>query len=565
MPVLLFLTGPRAGLRHPVDGEVTLGRSPSCQVTLDDRKVSRKHARLAVRGDGAWLGDLGSRNGTVVNGQVIREEVLLGPGDRIQIGETTVLFDPPFSASLTDGVPGELRSTPAEEVLPRAGSVAAAYELGAALMEASSDAMVLRLAAEHVVRGMNAECAAAMLGGALGPLTAAVVGADGVEVPRVMATAALERGEVSRASGCLVAPICASGGGAFGLLMAVRPEAFLALDEGTMAALGRLAGEALASRLANSSEEGPVVLVGASRQFKRSLDQARRLAAGDGNAYLFGEAGVGKSLTAKFVHQRSRRTSGAWVVVDCRRAPEEAEADLFGTPSGPATAPRSSALLRADGGTLLLTHVQFLSRRTADRLADFVTRKVAPRRHGGEGPVDVRVLATGRSSAHAGLPHRGLSPGLVEVLGGREVQVLSLSARRSDVGLLFDHFAQEFGRARRAEPVTLSPDAKKALVDYDWPCNISELRGVAERLTALYPGEEIPASKLPPEVLAGAVGRISTLGERVSRLEQDAVIEALRLARGKKVRAAALLGISRPTLDKKISDYALVVRKRSRR
>ena len=101
------------------------------------------------------------------------------------------------------------------------------------------------------------------------------------------------------------------------------------------------------------------------------------------------------------------------------------------------------------------------------------------------------------------------------------------------------------------------------LVDYGWPGNVEELKGIAERLALLYSGSEVPALKLPPEVQEGGIAPVPrTLAQMISRLERDAISEALREARGKKIKAAALLGISRPTLDKKIEDYQLVVEKR---
>jgi DNA-binding NtrC family response regulator len=72
----------------------------------------------------------------------------------------------------------------------------------------------------------------------------------------------------------------------------------------------------------------------------------------------------------------------------------------------------------------------------------------------------------------------------------------------------------------------------------------------------------VSALKLPPEIQEGPLTERKTLAEQISRLERDAISEALREARGKKIKAAAILGISRPTLDKKIEDFQLVVEKK---
>lgn len=91
---------------------------------------------------------------------------------------------------------------------------------------------------------------------------------------------------------------------------------------------------------------------------------------------------------------------------------------------------------------------------------------------------------------------------------------------------------------------------------------MGELRGVAERLTLLYAGAEVSALKLPPEIQEGPQTERQSLAQRITRLERVAISEALREAKGKKIRAAAILGISRPTLDKKIEEFSLVVEKR---
>jgi DNA-binding NtrC family response regulator len=100
------------------------------------------------------------------------------------------------------------------------------------------------------------------------------------------------------------------------------------------------------------------------------------------------------------------------------------------------------------------------------------------------------------------------------------------------------------------------------MVDYTWPHNVRELRLVSERLALLYPEALVHALRLPPELQEGGVSaEPKNLQELVARLERDAIAEALRQAGGKKIRAAEMLGISRPTLDKKIQDYALNVAK----
>ncbi len=564
MPALLMITGPSAGLRYELNVEATLGRSPSCEIPLEDSKVSRRHAKIVLSAGQARITDLGSRNGTVVNGEKIEAEAVLLPGDRLQVGDSTILYEPASKASLGDREsPDEVASFPVEELLPAVGAEAALYSSGIGLLSATSEAMVLRRAAEELARGVSAEKTAALLGGSEGLLTAAVVGAPAVEVPRSLARAALERRETGRAGGVLCAPLAASGGVPFGILYAERPEPFTAEDQKIAAGLGRLAGEAFASVRARADRDRPpVLLAGGSRQFRKSLEQARRAAAGAEPVVLHGEPGVGKALTARYIHSRSGRALGPLVEVDCRQPNLTVDDELFGRPSGPGLPPLSSALLRADAGTLVLIHVELLSRSSARRLAGLISGTLAPARQGGEEPVDLRVIATLCEPVQLLVGKGELEQGLGKALAGSEIELLPLRERRGDVSVLFDLFTAQVARPLRREPPTLSVEARRLLAEYGWPGNVKELRLTAERLALLYAGSEVPAQRLPPEVHEGELGsKTKTLQERIAKLEREAIAEALREAKGKKIRAAALLGISRPTLDKKIEDYQLTVEK----
>lgn len=563
MPALLLLTGPSAGLRIEVKEEAVVGRSPSCQIALEDAKVSRRHARIRVEEGQTRISDLGSRNGTVVNGERVEGEAILLPGDRVQVGDTTILYQPPVKASLAERDVGEAQSFPLEEVLPGVGPEAALYSAGVALLSATSEAVVLRRAAEELGRAMNAERAAALLGGMEGLLTAAVVGAKAVEVPRSLMQAALERKQTGRAGRVLCAPLTAYGGMPFGVLHAERPEPFGPNEHRLAAILGRLAGEALAEVRARAERERPrISLLGSSQKFRQTVEQARRAAAGSEPVVLWGEAGSGKLLLARYIHSRSSRALGPLVEVDCRRSALAVEEELFGRQSGPGVPPLTSALIRADGGTLVVRHVEVLPRHAAERLAQLLAQRVAPAGQGREDPVGVRVIATSSSAVHLLATQEKLDRELAQLLSGSEIELLPLRERQADVPGLFESFAAQISQEARQEPPTLSPEAKRLLEEYHWPGNVRELRLLTERLAALYPGKEVVALKLPPEVQQGSAGSAPrTLAQMIARLERDAIAEALREAKGKKIRAAALLGISRPTLDKKIGEYQLVVEK----
>ncbi len=463
MAVLLLLTGPLAGTRHEVSGEVTLGRSPSCTISLDDAKVSRRHVRILIENGEARVSDLASRNGTVVNGEKLEGEVTLLPGDRLQVGDSTILYEPPVRAALSERDDlGAAISAPVEELLPVVGAVSGLYNAGVALLSATSEAMVLRRAAEELARGVNGDKAAALLGGTEGLLTAAVVGAANVEVPRALVRASLERTEAARLGGSVCAPLIASGGSPFGILYAERAEPFTEDDHKLIAALGRLAGEAVTALRARQDEgAATVTLVGASRPFRKTVEQARRAASNVEPVVIRGEHGTGRGLLATYIHTRSARALGPLVVVDCRRPATAVDEALFGHSSAPGVPPASSAMLKADGGTLVLRDVDTLPRNLAEKLGRLIAKKVAPARRGGEEPVDVRVIATTRQSLDVLAQRNEFENELANALNGVEIEQVPLRERRQDVLQLFEHFATLSAKPHRQEPATLTPDARR--------------------------------------------------------------------------------------------------------
>lgn len=566
MPALLLLSGPSAGRRYEVVSEVTIGRSPSCEIALQDDKASRRHAKLVLRDGRVWICDLGSFNGTAVNGERIQGEAALQPGDRVQVGQTVAVFEPPVASAPGDASGPEARHTPIEEVLPHVGTEGALYSVGTALLGATSEAMALRRLVDECVHALGVDRAAALLSTPDGLLTAAVFGASSIEVPRALVGAALEHRELGRTDSALSAPLVASGGQPFGLLYAERSEPPLTAGEGQLlAALGRLGGEACAavrSRSLADAEQLRLSLVGTSRPFRKGVELARRAASSAAPLVVSGEAGTGKALLARYVHAQSPRARGPLVTVDCRLPPSVIEEVLFGHPGASGAPPVPSALLRADGGSLLLVHVEALPRPMAERLSRLLARKVAPAPQGGEEAVDVRLLVTCESPVSLMAVRGEGVAALAEVLSGLELEVPPLRERRADVPALFEHFAAQAPRSSRKGPPLLTPEARDLLVGYAWPQNVRELRLVSERLALLYAGEPVHVLRLPPELQEGGVStEPRSLQERVARLERDAITEALRQAGGKKIRAAELLGISRPTLDKKIQEYSLTVEK----
>ncbi len=561
MTTLLAVSGPNAGMRFELVEDLIVGRSPSCQVVLaDDSQVSRRHARFVCRDAQCLVEDLGSRNGTLLNGERVVGEMALAPGDRIQIGGTALVFEAVARIALRASPEQAEASGPTEEFLPATGGARAVLQAAVALSSCASEDAALRRAAEQARELLAADVGASQLAGELGLATAAVAGAERVDIPAGLARAAFDRRQAARIGGRAAAPLWA-GGEPFGLVYAERADdPFTDADLGILAALGRLSGEAVAAARSRQPPPSGASLLGTSRTFRKVLEQVRRAAAFPGVVAFYGPAGSGKAALAQLLHSRSSRALAPLVCVDCRGRASEVDEELFGRPGRAGAPPQLSALRRADGGTLVLAGLDYLPRELGLRLARALGQRLAPLAEGGEAPTDVRVITTSRESPEQLAAQRRLEPELASMLDGQSIAVPPLSERKGDLPLQFDHFAVAAARVWGSRALRLSDEARQLLLDYSWPGNLRELRSCAGRLALLCPGEEVLPGHLPPEIVSGGLPQGGTLADQVSRLERDSIAHALRQAKGKKIRAAELLGISRPTLDKKIALYRLSVK-----
>src|SRR5690606_33348414 len=174
-----------------------------------------RHARIWLEDGHARVEDLGSSNGTLVNGNPIEGPVTLLPGDRIQAGESSLLYiaAPAAGAGVREERPRNLESLRLEEVLPSEGLAAVLLDAALQLQAATSETMVLQRLTELAERATHAETCAALVGRAGAWVASAIRGApeNGLEVPRVLLEASLDAREVARAGAEVCVPLVASG------------------------------------------------------------------------------------------------------------------------------------------------------------------------------------------------------------------------------------------------------------------------------------------------------------------------------------------------------------------
>jgi two-component system nitrogen regulation response regulator NtrX len=228
-------------------------------------------------------------------------------------------------------------------------------------------------------------------------------------------------------------------------------------------------------------ESAPIV------EIKRMLD---KVAPTESRVLITGPNGSGKELVARWIHEKSNRASGPIVEVNCAAIPSELiESELFGHKKGSftgAVADKPGKFEQADGGTLFLDEIGDMSLDAqAKVLRALQERKITRVGDTKEIKVDVRIIAATNKDLREEISNGRFREDLYHRLAVIVVRVPSLNERREDIPLLLEHFnrrtADEYGHA----PKQFSPEAIKALQDYNWTGNIRELANVVERLFIL--------------------------------------------------------------------------------
>jgi transcriptional regulator with PAS, ATPase and Fis domain len=266
-----------------------------------------------------------------------------------------------------------------------------------------------------------------------------------------------------------------------------------------------------------------------------------------------GETGTGKELVARALHAGSRRAGGPFIAVNCAAFVETLlEAELFGHEKGAFTGAdraRAGRFEQAHGGTLFLDEVGELAPGLQGKLLRVLeTREF--HRVGATKPtrVDVRIVAATNRDLRADDSFR---EDLYYRLGVVTLHCPPLRERAGDVALLARRFLDD-------KRFTAAAIGK--LEAYPWPGNVRELKNVCERCAVFAAGETIDADALPLEVRLGrASGVVEKPGEvkTLREMEKVMVARALEATGGNRTRAAKLLGITYPTLKKKIDEFGL--------
>ena len=307
-----------------------------------------------------------------------------------------------------------------------------------------------------------------------------------------------------------------------------------------------------------------------------------RLSKSSMTVLITGESGTGKELIANALHDHSPRSGRPFVALNTSAIPADLlESELFGHERGSFTGAQSQRVGRfeqANGGTLFLDEIGDMPAPLQTRLLR-VLAEGEFYRVGGQSPirVDTRVIAATHQNLEELVATGEFREDLFHRLNVIQIEAPPLRNRREDIDPLMTHYLSVAAKEMGVEPKVLTLKAQSILRDLKWPGNVRQLVNVCRRLTALAPGREIRVQDIPADLghhlatdsiqWAQHLSRWANehldtsttplLNKAVPMFEKMLIRAALAKTRGKRQRAAKLLGWGRNTLTRKIKELDL--------
>jgi len=334
----------------------------------------------------------------------------------------------------------------------------------------------------------------------------------------------------------------------------------------------------IAAVLAAVSDDNKPMVV-RDENMKAVISLADQIAASEASILITGESGVGKEVVARYVHQKSRRSSKAFISVNCAAIPDNLlESELFGHEKGAftgAVARRIGKFEEANGGTLLLDEISEMDGRLQAKLLRALQEREIDR-VGGAKPVkvDIRVLATSNRDLAQAVKDGTFREDLLYRLNVVNLRLPPLRDRPGDILALAEHFGKKYAAANGMAERPISAEARRRLVGHRWPGNVRELENAMHRAVLLSSGSEIEetAVRLPDGQALGGGGDAAArtaqqasiaaetatrayVGQTVAAMEQQLIIDTLEHCFGNRTHAANILGISIRTLRNKLKEY----------
>jgi transcriptional regulator with GAF, ATPase, and Fis domain len=619
VPTLQIMSGQNSGNRLEVTKQCLIGRANDCDLVIPDRKVSRYHMKVIPINNSLVIQDLDSTNGVYVNGRQILNEEEPQHGDMILIGETFLTLALPkrksherygsrvmVTVSTSEETHFDEVSNPEKvhkEILGE-NDLRILVEILSLARDMQEPSACFRRILKRLVDLFQADYAVICLASG-NEYKPAIIQSREKEIHFL---SAIIQKTLEHSKGILVqnlrgqlkgtasekigkdlpaSQMCVpftDRGRILGLiaLASKRPYCFTKtyLDLLTVLANHLAPIVALACRTdilerVHSVEKEHLShpIIGESepiRKIMRLIDQVARQPI---SILITGETGSGKELVARAIHYNGLNPDGPFISLNCAAIPEDIfEAELFGYDKGAYTGAYQSKpgkFEMSQDGTLFFDEIGELPPPLQAKIMRVLETQEFTRL--GSNRIlrtNARFLfATNRNLIQM-VKEKRFREDLFFRINTFEIPIPSLREHLEDIPLLVDYILDRIQKEMvLSSPLRYSPQVMGAFLAYHWPGNVRELRNVLEQMAILADSGQLDEALLPERLRfefssskSLPVEEKGLLYDITSKTHKQIVIQALKKARGEKKKAAMILGISRPTLDKKIREYGILIK-----
>ena len=596
---LAVQTGQEKGTQYPLDPDrpMHIGRASGCEIMLSDPNSSRFHAVVYFENYAWHLRDTDSRNGTLVNGQKVKQARLIDQ-TQVVIGKTTLQMiipeddsnaGEPLSQTLYDNLDHwKARDSDivreASELIEHPNHLLDLYQLSLSLLHGQKPDDVIDTTLQLLKERTSTDAIALAIDSGGGrykirrqfPKESDSIKLDRAKLKRVtksgnsFASDYQERNEsINNDPFCLMVPIVEQGTPLGVLILHRSTDVYSdSIIELVLGAAGLLASGLAQStltenlkvenqRIANrNADQGE--LIGNSKVMVKLKERIRRVGKASGSVLIRGESGAGKELVARAVHHASNRNDRPMLTVNCAAIPKDLlESQLFGHKKGSFTgadADHVGLFEQADQGTLFLDEIGEMSLEGQAKLLRILEgHPFLPVGASKQVNVDVRVIAATNRDLTEFVRDGRFREDLYYRLSVFELPVPPLRDRGEDINHLIGHFLEHFLLQHGRPQLSLSKMAHERMLSYPWPGNVRQLRNVIDSAVVMADEPEIMEDDLG--LRDAGLSNIDTL--RIDVWEKRLIEKALSRCSGSVPEAAKMLGISRATAYRKIGEYEI--------
>ena len=320
--------------------------------------------------------------------------------------------------------------------------------------------------------------------------------------------------------------------------------------------------------------EGLGEIIGQSEAIKEVFDRIEKVGTTDVTVLIEGESGSGKELVAREIHKRSKRRNEPLIIMNCAAVPETLiESELFGHEKGAFTGAaerRSGKFELANKGTIFLDEIGDMSVSTQSKLLRVLQEQKFERLGGAETlAVDVRIISATHRDLEEEIEEGRFREDLYYRIKVVNIKIPPLRHRKEDIPLLVNRFIQYFSEEHQKRIVSISNEAMKILISYNWPGNVRQLKNVIESALVLANNEILDTTDLPEEIkhpennamtLKNVDYNLSFRDAKkllIENFERDFIKKKLEEFSGNISRTAEALDMHRQNLQQKIRDLRI--------